>query len=216
MWFLSGTLLAISLSMDALGIGISYGLRNVKISFVPKFIISFISLLFTAAAIGIGSMILSFLPDYLAKLLGSGMLAMLGIGVIFQALHQNNKDKPQKEKTLHSWCLDFKSLGISFKIIYDSSKNFERKKLNSIGIKEALYLGVALSIDSFGAGISTAVSGVNNFFVPIMVGVCQFIFLSLGLLGGKKLTLFKKINAKVFMILSGIILISLACIRYFL
>lgn len=215
MWFLSSILLAISLSMDALGIGISYGLRNIKISFIPKFIISLISLIFTAVAIGLGSIILLFLPEYLAKLLGVVMLGLLGIGVIIQAIGKNEKKVPS-QKPIKAWLLRLKPIGITIKIIYNATKKHDEESSKNIGIKEALYLGVALSIDSFGAGISSAVSGIINFFVPFMVGICQFIFLSLGLLGGQKLTLFKKINSKVFMILSGIILISLACIRYFL
>ena len=219
MWFLSGILLAISLSMDALGIGISYGLRGIKVPNVPKIIISFISLLFTAIAIGIGNIIVLFLPDYLAKLIGSGMLIVLGIFIIVQAANKNKGNKENKEedkeKPNKTWSLGIKPLGITVRIIRDKVA-YNIEKSDNIGIKEAIYMGVALSIDSFGAGISSAVSGVNNFFVPIMVGLCQFIFLSLGVICGQKLTSFKKIDSNIFMVLSGIILIVLAGIRYFM
>lgn len=215
MWFLSGILLAISLSMDALGIGVSYGLRGIKVPNVPKIIISFISLLFTAVAIGIGNVIVLFLPDYLAKLIGSGMLIILGIFIIIQAINKGNKDVINKEEPNKIWSLVLKPIGITIKIIRETT-SCDIDKTDNIGIKESIYMGVALSIDSFGAGISSAVSGINNLFVPIMVGLCQFIFLSFGVICGQKLTSFKKVDSNIFMVLSGLILIILAGIRYFM
>ncbi len=222
MWILSGILLAISLSMDALGIGVSYGLRGKKVPLLPKVIISLISLAFTAAAIGIGNIIVLFLPDQLAKLIGSGMLGVLGVVIIIQALSKKEGEvepeaevqRPQKK----TWKIALKSLGLTIKIIrneiYENASKADSAAI--MGIRESLYMGVALSIDSFGAGISSAVSGINNFFVPVMVGLCQFIFLSLGIFCGQKLTSIKKADPKIFMLLSGAILVVLAIIRYFL
>lgn len=218
MWIWSGILLAISLSMDALGIGVSYGLRGKKVPLLPKVIISLISLAFTAAAIGIGNVIVLFLPDQLAKLIGSGMLGILGVGIIIQALSKKEREeeqevqRPQKK----TWEIGLKPLGLTIKIIHNEIyKNDSNTDTTAImGTKESLYMGVALSIDSFGAGISSAVSGINNFFVPVMVGLCQFIFLSLGIFCGQKLTSIKKADPKIFMLLSGAILVVLAIIRY--
>lgn len=222
MWILSGILLAISLSMDALGIGVSYGLRGKKVPLLPKVIISLISLAFTAAAIGIGNIIVLFLPDQLAKLIGSGMLGVLGVAIIIQALSKKEGEvepepevqRPQKK----TWKIALKPLGLTIKIIrneiYGNGSKADSAAI--MGIRESLYMGVALSIDSFGAGISSAVSGINNFFIPVMVGLCQFIFLSLGIFCGQKLTSIKKADPKIFMLLSGAILVVLAIIRYFL
>lgn len=222
MWILSGILLAISLSMDALGIGVSYGLRGKKVPLLPKVIISLISLAFTAAAIGIGNIVVLFLPDQLAKLIGSGMLGVLGVAIIIQALSKKEGEvepepevqRPQKK----TWKIALKPLGLTIKIIrneiYGNGSKADSAAI--MGIRESLYMGVALSIDSFGAGISSAVSGINNFFIPVMVGLCQFIFLSLGIFCGQKLTSIKKADPKIFMLLSGAILVVLAIIRYFL
>lgn len=220
MWILSGILLAISLSMDALGIGVSYGLRGKEVPLLPKVIISLISLAFTAAAIGIGNIIVLFLPDQLAKLIGPGMLGVLGVAIIIQALSKKEGEEepevqiPQKK----TWKIALKPLGLTIKIIrneiYGNGSKADAAAI--MGIRESLYMGVALSIDSFGAGISSAVSGINNFFVPVMVGLCQFIFLSLGIFCGQKLTSIKKADPKIFMLLSGAILVVLAIIRYFI
>lgn len=222
MWILSGILLAISLSMDALGIGVSYGLRGKKVPLLPKVIISLISLAFTAAAIGIGNIIVLFLPDQLAKLIGSGMLGVLGVVIIIQALSKKEGEvepEPEGQRPQRKiWKIALKPLGLTIKIIRNEIYGNGSKAYSAaiMGIRESLYMGVALSIDSFGAGISSAVSGINNFFVPVMVGLCQFIFLSLGIFCGQKLTSIKKADPKIFMLLSGAILVVLAIIRYFL
>ncbi len=220
MWIWSGILLAISLSMDALGIGVSYGLRGKKVPILPKVIISLISLAFTAAAIGIGNVIVLFLPDQLAKLIGSGMLGILGVGIIIQALSKKEREEEQEAQRPQkkTWAIALKPLGLTIKIIrneiYKNGNNGDPTA--TMGIRESLYMGVALSIDSFGAGISSAVSGINNFFVPVMGGLCQFIFLYLGIFCGQKLTSIKKADPKIFMLLSGTILVVLAIIRYFI
>ena len=79
MWLFSAILLAVSLSMDALGIGISYGLRRVRVATLPKVIISLISLLFTALAIGIGNVIVGAMTQAFFTLsLGMGGMAIFG------------------------------------------------------------------------------------------------------------------------------------------
>lgn len=216
MWLFSAILLAVSLSMDALGIGISYGLRKVQVATLPKVIISLISLIFTALAIGIGNVIALILPEQLAKLIGSAMLVILGATIIVQALgNKNSSNNNKKKPTPKTWSWTIKSLGVSIRITRTPVAN-DIDKAPAINVKESLYLGVALSIDSFGAGISSAVAGVNSFLVPVLVGMCQFVFLSLGLYCGSKLTAIQKLNSNFFMLLSGTILITLACVRYFL
>lgn len=215
MWLLSAILLAVSLSMDALGIGISYGLRKVQVATLPKVIISLISLIFTALAIGIGNVIALILPEPFAKLIGSAMLLVLGMVIIVKALGGKSTSENKKKPTPKTWSWTIKSLGVNIKITRAPVAN-DIDKAPAINVKESLYLGVALSIDSFGAGISSAVAGVNSFLVPVLVGLCQFVFLSLGLYCGSKLTAIQKLNANFFTLLSGTILITLACVRYFL
>ena len=126
---------------------------------------------------------------------------------------KNKKVISENTKKDKTWLWNIKSLGITVKIT--RAPEVLDKNSNKMSVKESIYMGVALSIDSFGAGISSAVSGMNNLFVPIMVGVCQFVFLSFGIICGQKLTSFKRIDSDIFMVLSGALLIILAFVRYF-
>lgn len=206
-------LLSVSLSMDSLGIGISYGIRKIKIPCAARITICIISILFTAIAVAFGSLILLIMPADISKLIGILMLAILGIFIIMSSILPNKKRK--KEKPKHVWNIALKPFGITVKIIknpvscdFDSSKH--------IDIIEAIYLGVALSIDSFAAGVSYVVSGgINVLIIPISVGICQLIFLSLGDFTGKKISSISKIDSKVFVIISGLLLIAMAISRIF-
>lgn len=207
-FYLGIGLLAISLSIDALGIGLSYGLRKIKIPILAKLIICFISMVFTEIAILIGDVIKNFLPDIISKGIGSLMLLVLGIFIIVQAFIK--KEKPPKQK---SSSFSFKFLGVTVNIIRNpSSCDFD--KSCDIDALEAIYLGTALSIDSFGAGVSSAVTGLNSILIPLTVGLFQILFLYFGNILGKKVSSFKKLDSKVFVVLSGALMIILAAIRF--
>jgi putative sporulation protein YtaF len=212
---LGATLLAVSLSMDALGIGISYGIRGIKTPWRARLIICLISMLFTGAAVGLGSVLLMLISPQAARLLGAGMLVALGLFIIFQSFMEKNKDEPKQPKKGDKIAsIALKSLGVTITIMRNPAEcDFDESK--HIDAFEAVYLGVALSIDSFGAGISSAVSGLSSMLVPLAAGLCQILFLCAGDLFGRKLRMFRRVNSQVFVVISGVLLIVLAVIRYF-
>ncbi|MDQ5983998.1 MAG: putative sporulation protein YtaF [Eubacteriales bacterium SKADARSKE-1] len=213
MGFLGIILLSISLSMDALGIGISYSIRKIKIPFLAKIIVSVISVIFTAAAIFLGSMILLVVDPTVAKFIGCVMLILLGAFTIYQGFkNDDNKKKNPKVKRVWHFAINF--LGLTVKII-KKPIDFDFDKSKHIDLIEAIYLGVALSIDSIAAGTSLAVSGLNSLFIPISVGISQFVFLSLGNIIGKKISSIKFIDPRIFVFISGAILIVLSIVRLF-
>jgi len=67
----SSLVLALSSSIDALGIGITYGIRNTKISFLAKIILLIISLVVSFLSIWFGDIIKNVLPDFVTKLFGN-------------------------------------------------------------------------------------------------------------------------------------------------
>lgn len=176
---LSLVLLAVSLSIDALGIGISYSIRKIKISFFPKTIISLISFLITYISISFGTFASKFIGIIPAKIIGSSMLILYGIITIYQGIKKEPKNYD-----------------------LDSSKN--------IDLKESIYIGIALSIDSFAGGLSYSIAGYKSLLTPVFVGILQFLFLSTGLFLGNKILLKKSLSSKFISIISGTIFIILA------
>lgn len=170
--------------MDALGMGVSYGLRGIRTPWYARLILCGISTVITGLAVGAGSLLTMLITPPAAKLIGSGMLAILGITIVAQAFYQ--KKEPDSYDLDHS------------------------KHIDAL---EAVYLGVALSIDSFGAGISTGIAGGASFWVPVAAGLCQMVFLCAGEFCGKKLKHIKA-DDRVFAVISGVLLIVLAAVRY--
>ena len=173
--------LAISTSIDSIGIGISYGIRKIKIAKIATIILGIISLISTSSAIYIGKLFGNILPTYVTNYIGSFILIFMGIIILFQAL-----------KEPESYDLD-------------GSKHIDGK--------EAIALGIALSLDSFSIGIGTGVLIQNNFYIfPILVVAFQIIFLCIGNILGKKLKSISHIPSFFWNILAAIILILMGII----
>lgn len=211
---LSMIFLAVSLSMDSFGIGMSYGIRNIKMKWSAKLTMCLISIIFTSISVILGNALASMMPEYLSRIIGSVMLILFGLFIIFQSLYKKKKAKrndiKKNKKNIVKKTLD--SLGFSLKIISDPICG-DIDKSKSIDCIEAIYLGVALSIDSFGAGISCVTSGINSIFIPLVTAICQFLFISFGWFFGKKLRMFKNIDSHIFVVISGVLLILIAVMR---
>lgn len=204
-------LLAICVSIDSLSIGVTYGLKNTKISFGAKCILFCISIIVTTFSVFLGSSICRVFPSYISCAIGAILLCLMGVWIIVQAITKNRSTNfidtsiPSIVKK-KEYRFFIKFLGITVQIIRDpSSSDFNNS--NQIEAKEALYLGIALSIDSIGIGIGSSIMGLNPFLFPILVAFFQLIFLSFGGYLGKKIKDISNIPENIWGIVSGILLI---------
>ena len=179
---ISCVLLAISVSIDALGIGITYGLKNTRISICSIFILCILSLFFTSISISLGNELLSILPHLYVKIIGCIILFVIGIAIICQALKNKN---------------------LSYDL--DNSQKIEWK--------EAILLGIALSIDSIGVGIGSSLLGLTTLFFPILVASFQLLFLSIGKFISSKLVNLSIMPENTWSIISGSLLICIAILK---
>lgn len=218
-------LLAISSSIDSFGIGITYGLRNLKITNLSKLILFIISISVTYLSILIGSNLSLILSPFIAKLLGSFVLISMGLVIVFQIItsKENSKqDIPIKkmdysqslciEKKVYKFFIRF--LGITIQIIKDPLKSDLDSSLK-IDTKEAFYLGITLSIDSFCIGIGCGILGFDLILFPILVAIFQLLFLLFGTNLGKKISLNCKIPNNIWNFISAVLLIIIGISRLF-
>lgn len=82
---INSLILAISSSLDSLGIGITYGLKNTKLSFISQIILFVISIVVTTFSIYLGGLLKNFLPEIISKIIGAGILTILGVSIIIQS-----------------------------------------------------------------------------------------------------------------------------------
>jgi putative sporulation protein YtaF len=209
--------LAVSLSLDALGVGLAYGIGKIKIPLKSKLIICFFSIIYAGLSLYIGKSLSAVFPPFAAKFIGIIILLIMGITLVSRALLSSKEEAgndthqmDMKDNTLYSVCV--KSLGITVQVIKNPLKG-DIDHSGSIDSIESLFLGLALSVDAIGVGIGSAFLGFYSIGLPFCIGLFQLLFLSFGLYLGKKFIVSKRIGKKTITLIPGILLIFLALIR---
>lgn len=190
---INSILLAISSSIDSLGIGITYGIKNTKISLIGKIILFIISITIAYFSIFLGDFIQSIFPRFLTKLIGSGILIFMGIYVCFEAL----KNKSNSSNVFNN----------------PISSDLDNSKI--IDSKESLFLAVALSLDSFCIGICGSIVDINLALFPLLVSIFQLFFLSIGTFIGIHISKLYRLPKNIWSIISGSLLIIIGLLKNF-
>jgi putative sporulation protein YtaF len=191
--FISLLLLALAVSLDGFGVGVTYGLRKIKIPLLSIFIIAVCSGLIIFGSMQIGSWLLTYLNPIHAKIMGSIILIGIGLWAIYQIMNQKDEDvkhvseapdadKETKEKTslkpiIH---IEIKKLDIVIEILRTPSKA-DMDHSGIISASEAAILGIALSLDAFGAGIGAGLIGFSPWLTAIVISLSCGLFLFAGL-----------------------------------
>ena len=162
--YLSLILLAFTLSLDSCSVGLTYGLRSVRIPLRSIIIIGMCSAAVMLVSMGIGHMIAKVFSPVIATRIGGLVLIGIGIWVLYQFFRSERKEEPKQEEKV--WKLEIASLGLVIQILRKPTvADFDKSGTISAG--EALLLGIALSVDSFGAGIGASLLG----YAPAMMAI---------------------------------------------
>ena len=211
--------LAISSSIDSLGIGITYGIKETRISYIANLILFVISFAITSFSIWIGNSIKNIFSTNITNIIGSIILISMGIFMMFQSLKKSKNTeylpssnfKKNKEK---NYKLFIRCLGITIQIIKNPNySDFDNSK--KIDSKEAIFLGLALSLDSFCIGTGSSMIGIESNIFPFFVSCFQLCFLIFGTFLGRKINKISKIPDNIWSILSSILLICIGILKLF-
>lgn len=216
---LNSFILALSSSIDSLGIGITYGIKNTKISILAKLVLFVISFSISVLSVWFGDLIKSIFSDFVTALLGNIILIAMGLFVCLQSIRKDSYASNLQpsdlihdyDEKIYSFFIDF--LGITIKII-KNPKNSDLDSSNSIDAKEAFFLGFALSLDCFCIGSCGSVLGIHSFLFPLFISIFQFAFLSIGNILGKSLQGLSSLPDNVWSVISGILLILIGLVRF--
>lgn len=183
MEFLRVIFLALALSLDGLGVGVAYGLKGMVAPVKARLLVATISTCVVAAAFFLGSALRLILPIGFCNILGRIILLLVGIWFLFQAWIEK-KENGAAEENLPLATFSFKSLGIVILVLrHPSSADFDHS--GAISLWEAVFLGLALAMDAFGAGLGAAIGRSWPLYTPLMVGLVKYLFLTGGLyIGG--------------------------------
>ena len=170
-WFL---ILGISLAnnLDNTGVGIAYGAGRIRLPISINLWISVVTFVLTASAAFFGDRAALFLPPHVAKLLSAIILCTIGIFVMRPGLTKQSADPPSN--TLQHVLEDPIAADL------DGSRH--------IDFKEGTLLGIALSINNLGGGISAGLVHLSVFWTAACSAILSFLVLWLGGLAGRLLS----------------------------
>jgi putative sporulation protein YtaF len=198
-------ILAFALSLDSFSVGFTYGLRKMVMPLKSVLIIATCSAVSLMLAVSIGHGLAKILSPSITASLGGIILIALGAGVLYQFFRpEKEKGALQHEKTIVNF--EIRSLGLVINILRKPmSADFDQS--GEITGIEALMLGFALSLDSFGAGIGAAMLGYSPVYLAIAVATMSSSFVLMGIRCGGFFQRFAWIQK--FTFLPGILLIMI-------
>lgn len=192
-------ILAFAVSLDGFGVGVMYGLRKIRIPLGPLAIISLWSGVVIFSSMLIGVWMSAFLSPAVAKRIGAVILIGIGIWALVQIVRQRSGDSEEEqtaeiaavrpkqvkaggttvvEKQIFSW--EIRSVGLVIQILRTPTAA-DVDNSGNISVSEAMLLGLALSLDSFGAGIGAALIGFSPLLTSVVIAFASGTFIAVGL-----------------------------------
>ena len=177
-------LLALSASIDALSLGITYGIKKTKMSKSSNIIIFTIVLVCSSIAILVGHFLsLLFSPTF-SVLLGSSLLIMLGLYNIYKGFKK-----------------------------YNTFMNFDIDNSNYIDNTEAIALALAVAVDASCVSMGAGIIGYISFILPVFMAVFHTFFVNCGNIIAKSVIQTLSIPSNILSILAGTLLIFIGIFR---
>lgn len=208
---ISLSLLAFAVSVDSFGAGLAYGLRGLELPVKSLFFIglcSGFSVLIGGAA---ASFLSRYLPSAITETIGGGILILIGMWALIQVIKDNKasstEDNPNYTISNEDAKKQKKGTLSQIVSIIKRPDEADMDRSGSISTSEAAFLGAALSLDAFGAGIGASLLGLSPFMLAGAVTLMCSMFLAVGMKGGKKLAAFEIVQKLSF--LPGVLLIFL-------
>jgi putative sporulation protein YtaF len=222
---LSLLVLGFAVSLDGFGVGITYGLRKIRIPWWSMFVIALCSATMIFISVQVGQMFSQFLSEKIASYFGAVILIGVGAFAIYNILNQKEQDPLSSQgatpaesgsatvpKTKTVLELELKKIGLVIQILRTpSSADVDRS--GDISIKEALILGFALSMDGFGAGIGASLVGFHPLPTALTIAIMTLLFLYSGMRVGMRFADTGILRKMVY--LPGIMLILIGISKFF-
>jgi putative sporulation protein YtaF len=179
--FLSVVLLAISSNLDNLGVGISYGMRKVRIPWQSNLLIAFITSTGTLLSMTFGSLMSYAMDPAVASTVGAFIIMGAGVWVIFLDRYQGRAGRERNGP------VSIYDVPQSIARIFSFLKEPLRADLDASGtisLYEGTLLGLALTINNVSSGIGAGMAGVNAVATAVLVLILSLIMLSGGIVLG--------------------------------
>ncbi|MFC5649141.1 sporulation membrane protein YtaF [Paenibacillus solisilvae] len=222
-------LLAFAVSLDGFGVGVTYGLRRIRIPVLSVVIIALCSGIVVWVSMQIGTVLSGYMSPGFARGIGAVILILIGSWALVQFWKRRNQSgedelesageasasslpEGAQGRSMASTVLmiELKRMGIVIQILR-TPQIADVDRSGIISSSEAFLLGIALSLDSFGAGLGAAMIGFSPLLTAIVISTASGLFLLAGMQLGFKFAAWRGMRA--LSVLPGIMLIVMGLVK---
>ena len=143
-------LLAVSVSLDTLGIGMAYAVSGIRIPWNTRLLIALLNGILTFCAVAAGGRLEAFVPQRLFQIGGAAILIFLGGRTLWNALGENK------------------------------TADYDRDASHVLEPWEGIALGLTLALDSASAGIGITGKSWVVWTFPVLTALTGITFLTAG------------------------------------
>lgn len=161
MLLLSAVLIAAVSNLDNLGVGFAFGMRDTRVAIAPNLLIAALTMAGTAGAMTSGRALSHLMSPSLATDAGALIIIAIGLATAMSSLRTLRR----------AGCAAVGRHSLSGAPGISS---------NSVSWREALPIGVALSLNNVGAGVGAGIAGVSPPLTTLLAGAFSFICLGGG------------------------------------
>ncbi|MGQ9557872.1 MAG: sporulation membrane protein YtaF [Desulfurispora sp.] len=193
---------ALALNMDAFTVGIAYGMRRIRLPLTSLLIISLMSVGAISISMLAGQLVTRFIPAALTHKLGGIILLLIGCWALYQ-YHCQKKTCPHPAEPPGNCprstapgpesgsapvkLLQMRFLGLLIQVLKEP-QIADRDLSGVISSREALLLGLALSMDALTAGLAVSLIGFRLAPTAVCVGAGHILLTSAGMMLGRGLS----------------------------
>lgn len=193
-------LIALANNLDNIGVRIAYSIKGIRITNLKNLWISVITFLISSIAAFSGSIVSKLFSRKVSSFISMALLIAIGIWIIAEPYIKRKAGRSPEQGMPR---------GNNIYDILREPENADMDNSKDIDFKEATFLGIALSINNIGGGLSAGMIGLNSIFVGFFSAAISFVALWMGNMISRlisRLNLGNKavIAAGVLMILLGI------------
>jgi putative sporulation protein YtaF len=191
--------IALANNLDNLGVAIAYGVAGIRLSPLVNLWIAIITFVITAASVASGTLIAHYLPARAADGLSAVVLCGIGIWMVVMARGERKHGSAGKDE----------SRAVSLQRVLEDPLLADRDRSRHIDLREATFLGIALSINNVGGGFGAGLTQLSAGWTALLSAGLSFLFLGLGCsaahrLAGKRLGPHAQTVAGVLLIVIGL------------
>ncbi|NGQ95977.1 sporulation membrane protein YtaF [Brevibacillus sp. SYP-B805] len=185
-------LVSIAISLDGFGVGMTYGLRKLRMPFHSLVVIGCCSFAVVYVVMTVGGSLTGWISPDAGKWLGSSILILIGIFTLWRLWKQPDSGEGPRASSVdgNQPITQIHLFGHIIQILKDPARA-DADKSGHIAGWEAVMLGFALSLDAFGAGLSLTLFGFSPLLVSGSVAITSALLLFGGSVVGSRLEKFR-------------------------